>query len=61
MCFVERKTHRESWKGEESVKERFTLPENKMVPYLEGEYTLPQAVADLRAKVGVAFRVSGFV
>lgn len=51
LCFVERKTHRESWKGEESVKERFMLPENKMVPYLEGEYTIDQAQADLRAKV----------
>ena len=51
MCFVERKTHRESWKGEESVKERFTLPEPKMVPFLEGEYTVEQACADLRAKV----------
>lgn len=51
-CFVERKTHRESWKGEESVKERFTLPEHKMVPFLEGEYTLDKAVADLEAKVG---------
>ena len=50
LCFVERKTHRESWKGEESVKERFMLPENKMVPYLEGEYTIDQAQADLRAK-----------
>jgi len=48
---VERKTHRESWKGEESVKERFTLPEDKMVPYLEGEYTLEQAQADLKKKV----------
>lgn len=37
MCFVERKTHRESWKGEESVKERFILPEDKMVPFLDGE------------------------
>ena len=26
------------------------LPENKMVPYLEGEYTIAQAQADLRAK-----------
>ena len=53
LCFVERKTHRESWKGEESVKERFTLPESKMVPFLEGEYTLDIARADLIAKVGI--------
>ena len=54
-CFVERKTHRESWKGEESVKERFTLPEDKMVPYLEGEYTLQQAQHDLKAKARPCF------
>jgi SPX domain protein involved in polyphosphate accumulation len=30
--FLERKTHRESWKGEESVKERFTLKEDKVRP-----------------------------
>ena len=40
--FLERKTHRESWKGEESVKERIALPEDKVVPFLEMEYTLEQ-------------------
>lgn len=29
-CFVERKTHRDSWKGERSVKERFTLQEEQV-------------------------------
>jgi hypothetical protein len=28
--------------GEESVKERFTLDESKVVPFLEQEYTLEQ-------------------
>ena len=51
---MERKTHRESWKGEESVKERFTLKEDKMVPYLEGEFTLEQAQADLKAKASLS-------
>jgi SPX domain protein involved in polyphosphate accumulation len=50
--FVERKTHRESWKGEESVKERIVLPEENVVPFLEQTYTVEQAVDDLRAKVG---------
>lgn len=36
--FVERKTHKESWKGEESVKERFTIPEEKVVPFIDGEF-----------------------
>ncbi|EFJ41082.1 hypothetical protein VOLCADRAFT_121659, partial [Volvox carteri f. nagariensis] len=30
LVFFERKTHKESWKGEESVKERFTLPSDKV-------------------------------
>lgn len=47
--FMERKTHREGWKGEESVKERFNLDESKVVPFLEQEYSLEQAVTDLRA------------
>ena len=37
--FVERKTHRESWTGEESVKERFALPHELVVPYLTGRHT----------------------
>ena len=47
--FIERKTHRESWKGEESVKERFMLEAEKVVPFLEMEYDWAKAEADLRA------------
>jgi uncharacterized membrane protein YidH (DUF202 family) len=47
--FMERKTHRESWKGEESVKERFTIDDAKVVPFLEMEYDEAAATADLRA------------
>ena len=36
--FVERKTHRESWTGEESVKERFALPHALVAPFLRGEH-----------------------
>ncbi len=36
FVFVERKTHKESWKGEESVKERFTIPEDKVVAFIDG-------------------------
>lgn len=50
ICFMERKTHRESWKGEESVKERFALPEPCVVPFLEGRYTPADAAEDLKAK-----------
>ncbi|KXZ45148.1 hypothetical protein GPECTOR_58g597 [Gonium pectorale] len=49
MVFFERKTHKESWKGEESVKERFTLPSDKVVAFMDGEYTLEQALADQQA------------
>ena len=48
---MERKTHRESWKGEESVKERFTLKEAQMVPFLTGDLTLQDAASQLRNKV----------
>lgn len=48
--FVERKTHREGWKGEESVKERIVLDESLIVPFLEGTYTLDAALADLDKK-----------
>ena len=37
--FVERKTHRESWTGDESVKERFALPAELVVPFLQGKHT----------------------
>ena len=50
-CFMERKTHRESWKGEESVKDRFTLPEAEMLNFLVGEYRVDQARKDLEKKV----------
>jgi SPX domain protein involved in polyphosphate accumulation len=37
--YVERKTHREDWTGEESVKARFKLKEKNMNAYLRGELT----------------------
>lgn len=45
--FMERKTHKESWKGEESVKERFLIAEDKVVPFIDGDYNLEQALADM--------------
>nr|XP_031864280.1 uncharacterized protein CI109_000193 [Kwoniella shandongensis]KAA5531352.1 hypothetical protein CI109_000193 [Kwoniella shandongensis] len=38
--FVERKTHREDWTGEKSVKERFVIKEDKMNDFLSGRYTM---------------------
>lgn len=40
----------QSWKGETSVKERFVLPEEKVLPFLTGKYTLEEAVEALREK-----------
>lgn len=53
MVYVERKTHRESWKGEESVKERFELPEEMVFTYLQGQYTLQEALADMTTRMQV--------
>jgi SPX domain protein involved in polyphosphate accumulation/uncharacterized membrane protein YidH (DUF202 family) len=60
-AFVERKTHRESWKGEESVKERFALPAGRVFPFLTGEYGAADAAADLRAAGKREEEVSKFV
>lgn len=40
--FVERKTHREDWTGEKSVKARFSLKEKNVNAYLKGEMTTEQ-------------------
>ena len=36
--FVERKTHREAWCGDLSVKERFIVPEDKVQNIIDGEF-----------------------
>ena len=47
--FVERKTHRESWTGDESVKERFVLPADLVVPFLQGKHTWEMEKQRLKA------------
>ncbi|KAF2478116.1 SPX-domain-containing protein [Lindgomyces ingoldianus] len=49
--FVERKTHREDWTGEESVKARFKLKEKNINAYLRGELT-PEKVFEKERKDG---------
>ncbi|PBP18392.1 VTC domain-containing protein, partial [Diplocarpon rosae] len=49
--FVERKTHREDWTGEKSVKARFSLKEKNMNAYLHGEL-LPEAIFEKARKDG---------
>ncbi|EZG46117.1 VTC domain protein [Gregarina niphandrodes] len=45
--FVERKTHHESWSGQDSVKERFSLPQKKIYDYIRGQLDLDQWVQHL--------------
>lgn len=46
--FVERKTHREDWTGEKSVKARFPLKERHVRSFLSGEFTVAQAFEKMR-------------
>ncbi|KAI0046592.1 SPX-domain-containing protein [Auriscalpium vulgare] len=48
--FVERKTHREDWTGEKSVKARFPIKEDKVNAFLAGEYTMDEEFAKIVAK-----------
>ncbi|RSH91073.1 vacuolar transporter chaperone [Saitozyma podzolica] len=48
--FVERKTHREDWTGEKSVKERFTIKEHKMNEFCAGRYTMDDEFDELVKK-----------
>lgn len=44
LVFVERKTHRESWMGEVSVKERFTVQESQVQSLLQGTFDVDAEV-----------------
>jgi len=46
--FVERKTHREDWTGEKSVKARFALKEKNVNAYLRGDMTTEQVFEKMR-------------
>lgn len=48
QIFVERKTHREDWTGEKSVKARFSLKEKKVNEFLTGKLTASQAFEKMR-------------
>ncbi|RLV96189.1 Vacuolar transporter chaperone 4 [Spathaspora sp. JA1] len=48
QIFVERKTHREDWTGEKSVKARFALKEKKVNDFLTGDFTAQQAFEKAR-------------
>lgn len=40
QIFIERKTHREDWTGEKSVKARFPIKEHLVNAFLRGEYIM---------------------
>lgn len=46
--FIERKTHREDWTGEQSVKARFQLKEKNVNAFLAGKMTVDEAFAKMR-------------
>ncbi|KAF2764440.1 SPX-domain-containing protein [Teratosphaeria nubilosa] len=46
--FAERKTHREDWTGEKSVKARFSLKEKNMNAFLKGDMTTEQVFQKMR-------------
>jgi SPX domain protein involved in polyphosphate accumulation len=48
QIFVERKTHREDWTGEKSVKARFVLKEKHVNAYLDGRMTVEQIFDKMR-------------
>ncbi|TPX55666.1 hypothetical protein PhCBS80983_g05146 [Powellomyces hirtus] len=48
--FVERKTHREDWTGEQSVKSRFPIKEKYVNDYLAGKYDYEQSIQKMRQK-----------
>ena len=46
--FVERKTHREDWTGEKSVKARFSLKEKNVNAFMRGDMTAKQVFEKMR-------------
>ncbi|GAA5995708.1 Vtc4p [Rhodotorula paludigena] len=50
QIFVERKTHREDWTGEKSVKARFPIAEHLVNDYIAGRHTMDETFEALRKK-----------
>ncbi|KAH8584015.1 polyphosphate synthetase VTC4 [Cryptosporidium sp. chipmunk genotype I] len=44
--FMERKTHHESWTGEKSAKERFSLPQKYVFGYLKGKFNVDSLIKE---------------
>ena len=50
LVFVERKTHRDSWTGESSVKERFIIKPKEVPLLLSGNFPKEQKLDEMRRK-----------
>lgn len=50
LVFVERKTHRDSWTGEVSVKERFIIRPDEVPLLLGGRFPKNQKLKEMKAK-----------
>lgn len=50
QIFVERKTHREDWTGEKSVKARFPIKEKHVNDFLKGDYTMDESFRKMLEK-----------
>lgn len=48
--FVERKTHREDWTGEKSVKARFPIKEDKVNAFMRGDFRMNDTFEEMRKK-----------
>ncbi|WFD48501.1 vacuolar transporter chaperone [Malassezia furfur] len=48
--FVERKTHREDWTGEKSVKARFPIKEEQVNAFMRGEFRMNDTFEEMRKK-----------
>eukprot|EP00804_Cyclotella_cryptica_P028919 CCRYP_008471-RA/>CCRYP_008471-RA protein AED:0.27 eAED:0.27 QI:0/0.66/0.5/1/0.66/0.5/4/208/694 len=52
MVFFERKTHRDTWTGEASAKERFIVDESEVKAVLNDQYPIEQKRAEMKTKKG---------
>ncbi|KAL9937039.1 hypothetical protein V8E36_004274 [Tilletia maclaganii] len=50
QIFVERKTHREDWTGEKSVKARFPIKEENVNAFMNGSYRMDETFEAIRKK-----------
>jgi SPX domain protein involved in polyphosphate accumulation len=55
LVFVERKTHEDAWTGEVSVKERFIIKEEQVLPLLEGEFDIDTEVCMLSSSYTLTY------